>query len=64
MAMKTNKGGAGMIGGVRSPMATPEHGLVGKKTDMYSRGIDNATSRKSLSKPTVVSSPQKKGDLV
>jgi hypothetical protein len=61
--MKTNKGGAGMIGGVRSPMATPEHGLVGKKTDMYSRGIDNATSRKSL-KPTVVSSPQKKGDIV
>ena len=53
-----------MIGGVRSPMATPEHGLVGKKTDMYSRGIDNATSRKSLTKPTVVSSPQKKGDIV
>jgi len=62
--MKTNKGGAGMIGGVRSPMATPEHGLVGKKTDMYSRGIDNATSRKKLSSPTVVSSPQKKGDIV
>jgi hypothetical protein len=64
MSMKTNKGGSGMIGGVRSPMATPDHGLVGKKTDMYSRGIDNATSRKSLTKPTVVSSPQKKGDLV
>jgi hypothetical protein len=64
MSMKTNKGGAGMIGGVRSPMATPAHGLVGKKTDMYSRGIDNATSRKSLSKPTVVSSPQRKGDIV
>lgn len=62
--MKTNKGGAGMIGGVRSPMATSGHGLVGKKTDMYSHGIDNATSRKSLTKPTVVSSPQRKGDIV
>lgn len=26
----TNRGGAGMIGGVRSPMASPSHGMVGK----------------------------------
>ena len=65
MSMKiSRKGGAGCIGSVRSPMASPAHGLVGRKTDMYSRGIDNATSRKALSKPTVISSPQKKGDIV
>jgi hypothetical protein len=62
--MKTNKGAAGMIGGVRAPMARSGHGLVGSKTQMYSRGIDNATGGRKLSKPTVVSSPQKKGDIV
>ena len=64
MAMKTNKGGAGMMNGVRSPMAVSGHGLVGKPTSMYKRGIDNATSRKSLSKPTVVSSPFNKRGIV
>lgn len=64
MAMKTNKGGAGMLGGVRSPMAREGHGLVGRKTEMYSRGIDNATSRKQLGGPSVVSSPQKAKDNV
>ena len=33
----TKKGGAGMIGGVRSPLATSGHGLVGSKTSMRSR---------------------------
>jgi hypothetical protein len=62
--MKTSKGGAGMIGGVRSPMATPSHGLVGSKTSMRSRGIDNATSGRSLKEPTVVKSPVRMGDIV
>lgn len=64
MAMKTNKGGAGMLGGVRSPMAVSGHGLVGKPKDMYKCGIDNATSHKSLSKPTVVKSPYNKDGIV
>ena len=66
MAMKTNKGEAGMIGGVRSPMARAGHGIVAQKpqVQMHSRGIDNATSRKSMSKPTVVSSPFNKNGIV
>lgn len=64
MAMKTSKGGAGMLGGVRSPMARDKHGLVGRTTSMYNRGIDNATSRKQLGGPSVISSPQKAKDNV
>ena len=54
----TKKGGAGMIGGVRSPMATSGHGLVGTKTSMYSRGIDNATSHKSAASGSTIKSPR------
>jgi hypothetical protein len=47
-----------MIGGVRSPMATSGHGLVGSKTDMYRRGIDNATSHKSAASGSTIKSPR------
>lgn len=56
----SKKGGAGMIGGVRSPMASPNHGLVGSKTRMTISGM----SRKSTTQATVVKSPQKAGDNV
>lgn len=56
----SKKGGAGMIGGVRSPMASPGHGLVGSKTSMPIHGM----SRKSTTQATVVSSPQKAKDNV
>jgi hypothetical protein len=66
MAMKTSKGGAGMIGGVRSPMARSGHGIVSQKPKvaMYSHGIDNATTRKQLGGPDVINSPQKAKDNV
>ena len=60
MAMKTSKGGAGMIGGVRSPMAAPDHGLVGKKTSMRITGM----STKKSTQATVIASPQKAKDNV
>lgn len=56
----SRKGGAGMIGGVRSPMASPSHGLVGTKTRMKIDGM----SRKTITKATVVSSPQRSKDNV
>jgi len=56
----TKKGGAGMLGGVRSPMATQGHGLVGSKTKMPIHGM----SRKTTTKATIVSSPQRAGDNV
>jgi hypothetical protein len=62
----SKSGGAGMIGGVRSPMATSGHGLVAKgPTSMYRRGIDNVTNgRKSMSAGTSVKSPQRSADNV
>lgn len=56
----SKSGGAGKIGGVRSPMATPNHGLVGKKTNMPIHGM----SRKSTTEATTISSPQKAGQNV
>jgi hypothetical protein len=56
----SKSGKAGMIGGVRSPMATAGHGLVGKKTSMPIYGM----SRKKTTQATVISSPQKAGDNV
>jgi hypothetical protein len=56
----TKKGGAGMIGGVRSPMATSGHGLVGKKTSMRITGM----SSKKSTQATIIKSPQRAGDNV
>jgi hypothetical protein len=49
-----------MIGGVRSPMATSGHGLVGRKTSMKISGM----SSKRTKDATVISSPQRAGDNV
>lgn len=57
---KSSHGGAGMIGGVRSPMAAAGHGLVGHKTTAKITGM----SRKSMKGGTKISSPQKSGDNV
>lgn len=56
----SKKGAAGMLGGVRSPMATPNHGLVGKKTSMPIHGM----SRKTTTKATTISSPRRAGENV
>jgi hypothetical protein len=58
----SKSGGAGMIGGVRSPMASTGHGLVGDKRKM-NPPICGAP-HKSAAKATVVSSPQKARDNV
>ena len=57
----SKKGGAGMIGGVRSPMAASGHGLVGR--DRLKPTIAGM-SRKSTTNATVIKSPQKSGDNV
>lgn len=57
----SKKGGAGMLGGVRSPMATPSHGLVGRSK--LKPHIDGVSSKKST-QATVISSPQKAGQNV
>jgi len=57
----SNKGGAGMIGGVRSPMASPKHGLVGSsKLKPHIVGA----SRKSVASGTSIRSPQLSKDNV
>jgi hypothetical protein len=57
----SKKGGAAMLGGVRSPMAASGHGLVGRSKLKPRIG---GMSRKSTTNATVVSSPQKSGDNV
>lgn len=61
--MKTGKGGAGMIGGVRSPMATAGHGIVSKKPNMYPPGCHNATSSKKMSGNTSIKTPYGKKNI-
>ncbi len=56
----TKKGGA-MLGGVRSPMASSGHGLVGSSKLKPKIG---GLSHKSSTQATVVSSPQKAKDNV
>ena len=58
----SKKGGAGMIGGVRSPMATTGHGLVARGP-MHPAGT-NIAKRKSTSGGTRISSPQLNRDNV
>lgn len=63
MAMKTSSGGAGMIGGVRSPMAAPKHGIVSTKPKLNPPGCHIA--RKSgTGRSPAISSPQKARDNV
>jgi hypothetical protein len=56
-------GGAGMIGGVRSPMATPAYGLVTKKPVMHPAGT-SATRRGALTGAPPVQSPMDQNKLV
>ena len=63
MSRISKKGGAGMIGGVRSPMATPSHGLVGHKTS-HTDGITGVAKRKTLSTGTDIRSPYQKKNIV
>jgi hypothetical protein len=58
----SKSGGAGMIGGVRSPMAAPSHGLVGKKTDMRISGASKKSG--GIGPPTAIRSPQESKDNV
>ena len=61
--MKLSRGAkAGMIGGVRSPMATPAHGLVAKGP-MHPAGT-NIAKRKSMSGGTTISSPRPRSQNV
>lgn len=62
----SKKGAAGIIGTVRSPMATPGHGIVAKspQVNMYQRGIDNATSHKSAASGGGIKTPYGKKNLV
>jgi hypothetical protein len=64
MAKITSKGNAGMIGGVRSPMATPSHGIVAKSPKMNPAGIHNATKRKTFDTGTAIRSPYEKKNIV
>jgi hypothetical protein len=59
----SKKGGAGMIGGVRSPMATPNHGLV-NHTKMNPSGITGVAKTKTLSTGTDIRSPYQKKNIV
>ena len=59
----SKKGGAGMIGGVRSPMATSGHGLVGKSK--LNPSIAANTTRPGVSKQSApIRSPQNAGNIV
>lgn len=61
MAKIAKNGGCGMIGGVRSPMAAPKHGLVGSsKLNPHIIGA----GRKSMASGTTIRSPQHAKDNV
>jgi hypothetical protein len=54
---------AGMIGGVRSPMATSGHGLVGKSK--LNPSVAANTTRPGISKSSApIRSPQNRGNVV
>lgn len=60
----SGKGAAGMIGGVRSPMATPNHGLVGKKHNLNPSVAAN-TTRSGIAKSSApIRSPFNAGAIV
>jgi len=61
---KISKGAkAGMIGGVRSPMATSGHGLVGKSK--LNPSVAANTTRPGISKKSSpIRSPQNAGNIV
>ncbi len=59
----SGKGGAGMIGGVRSPMATAGHGLVGKSK--LKPSVAANTTRPGIAKQSApIRSPQNAGNIV
>lgn len=63
MKKLTNKGGAGMIGGVRSPMARESHGLVGKSK--LNPSVAANTTRPGIAKQSApIRSPQNAGNIV
>jgi len=60
---KTGKTGASMIGGVRSPMATPNHGICGKPK--LNPSIAANTTRPGIAKSSApIRSPQNAGNIV
>jgi hypothetical protein len=64
MHKKTTHGGAAMIGGVRSPMASSGHGLVGGSAkQMKPHGL-NITQHSKGAKTPPIKSPQKASDNV
>jgi len=59
----SSKGGAAMIGGVRSPMASKSHGLVGKSK--LNPSVAANTTRPGISKSSApIRSPQNAGHTV
>ena len=52
-----------MIGGVRSPMATPNHGLI-NHGKMSPAGITGVTRRKTFDTGTSIRSPYEKKNIV
>ena len=59
----SSKGKAGMIGGIRSPMAAKGHGLVGKSK--LNPSVAANTTRPGISKSSApIRSPQSNGNIV
>ena len=65
MARKlTTSGGAGMIGGVRSPMATSGHGLIGKSRNLKPSVAANTTRPGIAKQSAPIRSPYNAGAIV
>jgi len=60
----SKKGGAGMIGGVRSPMATAGHGLVSQKPKLHPSVAANTTTPGISKQSAPIRSPFNKGAIV
>lgn len=62
--MKTSHGESGMLGGVRSPMARKDHGLVGMKHNLRPSVAANTTRPGISKKSAPVQSPFNHAALV
>lgn len=65
MARISTNGGSGMVGGVRSPMAAPNHGCVKKAGASLKPSIAANTTTSKVSKQSApIRSPFNKGAIV
>ena len=60
----SKSGGAGMIGGVRSPMATSGHGLIVKKPKLHPSVAANTTTSGVSKRSAPIRSPFNAGAIV